>query len=91
VARQAVSFFLPVCSHENFRVKSIPSYEKLPIAMAIRKEKLTKAALIREIDLKLQALNLLRSALAADPSRKQEDLENYRRQFLEMTSHDGHK
>jgi hypothetical protein len=36
------------------------------------------------MDEKLQALNLLRSAMQADPSRKQEDLENYQRQFEEL-------
>jgi hypothetical protein len=48
------------------------------------KEKITKAALLKAMDEKLQDLNLLRSALQADQSRKQEDLDNYRKQFLEL-------
>jgi hypothetical protein len=49
-------------------------------------KKLTKASLLKAIDEKLQALNLLRSALHADPSRKQEDIENYDRQFRNLFS-----
>jgi hypothetical protein len=52
--------------------------------MAKQKGKITKAQLLREIDEKLQSVNLLRSALQADPSRKQEDLENYHQQYLEL-------
>lgn len=48
--------------------------------------KLTKSLLIKEIDGKLQALNLLRSALQADPSRKNADLVNYQRQFYELVN-----
>jgi hypothetical protein len=48
--------------------------------------KLTKATLLKVMDAKLQDLNLLRSALQADASRKQEDLENYEKQFLELLS-----
>jgi hypothetical protein len=46
-----------------------------------KSKKLTKATLLKAIDEKLQALNLLRSALNGDPSRKQEDLANYDRHF----------
>lgn len=52
--------------------------------MPDKKQKLTKANLLKEMDNKLQSLNLLRSALSADASRKQEDLENYQRQFRDL-------
>jgi len=44
-------------------------------------EKITKKKLLQEMDDKLQALNLLRSALEADAARKQEELESYKKQF----------
>jgi len=44
-------------------------------------EKITKKGLLSEIDEKLQSLNLLKSALEKDQSRKQEDLDNYKKQF----------
>jgi hypothetical protein len=44
-------------------------------------ERITKKKLLQEIDEKLQSLNLLKSALDADPARKQEELENYKKQF----------
>jgi hypothetical protein len=47
-------------------------------------KKITKAVLLKAIDEKLQALNLLRSALQGDPSRKQEDLDNYEKQFRKL-------
>jgi hypothetical protein len=47
-------------------------------------KKITKAILLKAIDEKLQALNLLRSALQGDPSRKQEDFENYEKQFRKL-------
>lgn len=53
--------------------------------------KITKAVLLKEIDEKLQALNLLRSALQADQSCKQDDLENYRKQFYELVNFTGKK
>ena len=36
---------------------------------------------MKQMDEKLQALNLLRSALQADPARKQEELLRYKKQF----------
>lgn len=45
--------------------------------------KLTKAQLLKEIDEKLNALNLLRSALAVDPDRTQANFEMYRKRFIE--------
>jgi hypothetical protein len=54
--------------------------------MAKKNEKLSKSKLIAEIDETLQALNLLRSALEGDPTRKQEDLENYRNQFYGLVN-----
>jgi len=51
---------------------------------APKKDKLTKAALVKAMDEKLSGLNLLRSALQADQSRKQEDLENYQKQFEDL-------
>lgn len=46
-------------------------------------EKLTKKKLLHEMDEKLQELNLLRSALEADPARKQEELTYYKKRFYE--------
>jgi hypothetical protein len=47
-------------------------------------EKITKSKLLKEIDEKLQALNLLRSALHADQSRTQDNLEMYQQHFHEL-------
>jgi hypothetical protein len=44
-------------------------------------EKLTKKRLLQEMDSTLQQLNLLRSALEADPARKQEELQYYKKQY----------
>ena len=44
-------------------------------------EKITKKKLLQEMDEKLQALNLLKGALEADPARKQSELESYKKQF----------
>lgn len=52
--------------------------------MAEKKRKLTKAVLLKEMDVVLQDLNLLRSALQADASRKQEDLDQYEKQFYDL-------
>ena len=46
--------------------------------------KITKKKLMEELDEKLQQLNLLKSALTNDPSRKQEDLDNYKKHFYEI-------
>ena len=46
--------------------------------------KLSKKSLLNEMDIKLNDLNLLRSALAADPARKQEELESYKKKFYEL-------
>jgi hypothetical protein len=43
--------------------------------------KLTKKQLLQQMDEKLQALNLLYSALQNQSNPKQEDLENYQKQF----------
>lgn len=53
--------------------------------------KITKAALLKAMDEKLQALNLLKSALQADQSRKQDVLENYQKQFHELMNLKGKK
>ena len=47
-------------------------------------EKITKKKLLQEMDEKLQALSLLKGALEADPARKQEELESYRKQFYSI-------
>jgi hypothetical protein len=47
-------------------------------------EKITKKKLLQEMDEKLQELNLLKSALEGDSSRKQEDLDNYKKQFYTL-------
>jgi hypothetical protein len=46
--------------------------------------KITKKKLLEELDEKIQQLNLLKSALQSDPSRKQEDLDNYKKHFWEL-------
>jgi hypothetical protein len=47
-------------------------------------EKITKSKLLEEIDDKLQALNLLRSALAGEKSLKQDNLQMYQTHFHEL-------
>ena len=49
--------------------------------MAKTKAKVTKASLLKEIDLKLQDLNLLKSVLIANTHPKQADLEDYDKRF----------
>ena len=57
----------------------------LSCRMAIKKAKIiTRKILLEEIEEKLQSLNLLKSALLGDPSRKQEDLEKYRDRFHDI-------
>jgi hypothetical protein len=46
--------------------------------------KTTKKQLLDEIDEKVNALNLLRSALQVDPSRKPETLSDYAKRFDEL-------
>jgi len=48
------------------------------------KKELTKADLLKEIELKVQDLNLLQSAIKADRSRKPEILEMYEKKYLEL-------
>ncbi|HTJ51572.1 MAG TPA: hypothetical protein VL443_19065 [Cyclobacteriaceae bacterium] len=60
--------------------------------MATKNSKqITKKQLLIEIDDKIQSLNLLKSALQGDPSRKQEDLENYERRFYELVNYSKKK
>ena len=47
-------------------------------------EKLTKKELINRIDEKIQALNLLKSALQEDRSRKPEMIEDYKDKFYDI-------
>ena len=47
-------------------------------------EKLTKKDLINMIDEKIQALNLLKSALQGDRSRKPEMLQDYKDKFDDL-------
>jgi hypothetical protein len=49
-------------------------------------DKVTKAQLMKLIDEKLTALNLIKSALQVDPSRTQETLLNYQKRFEEVIS-----
>jgi hypothetical protein len=51
--------------------------------MKKQSQKITKAQLLKEIDEKLSALNLLRSALAVDPDRTQGNFENYKKTLVE--------
>lgn len=51
-------------------------------------KKLTKSQLLQEMDEILQDLNLLKSALEADQSRKQEDLARYAERFYELINKD---
>jgi hypothetical protein len=46
--------------------------------------KVTKKSLLTEIDIKLNDINLLRSALSADPARKQEEIDSYRTKYYEL-------
>lgn len=46
--------------------------------------KLTKKELLKEMQLKSQELNLLMSALQGDRSTSQENLESYRKKFVEL-------
>jgi hypothetical protein len=52
---------------------------------------ITKRQLLIEIDDKIQSLNLLKSALQGDPSRKQDDLEDYKRRFYELVNYSKKK
>lgn len=54
--------------------------------MAKKAEKLTKARILKLVEEKLQALYLLKSALQADQSRKQEDLDRYYQQYREIVN-----
>ena len=47
-------------------------------------EKITKKKLLQEMDATLASLNLLRSALEADPARKQEELDSYKKQYYAL-------
>lgn len=49
-----------------------------------KSSKVTKKQLLHDIDMKLNALNLLRSALQVDPSRKEETLVDYANRFDEL-------
>jgi hypothetical protein len=51
---------------------------------AASESKLTKASLMKEIDIKLQGLNLVKSVLQTNPHPKKEELESYRKQFQEL-------
>lgn len=48
------------------------------------KKEVTKTELMKEIELKIQDLNLLQSALKADRSRKPETLGMYEQKYLEL-------
>jgi hypothetical protein len=52
-------------------------------------EKISKAQLLKEIDEKLSALNLLRSALAVDPDRTQANFEKYRKTLTDTLKGKG--
>jgi hypothetical protein len=51
-------------------------------------EKLTKKELIDMIDEKIQALNLLKSALQGDRSRKTEMIKDYKDKFYDILESD---
>jgi hypothetical protein len=46
--------------------------------------KLTKSALLKEIDFVLSDLNLLKSALQGSPHPKQQELDDYKKRFYEI-------
>jgi hypothetical protein len=48
------------------------------------KKQINKTDLLKEIELKVQDLNLLQSALKADRSRKPETLAMYEQKFLDL-------
>ncbi len=52
--------------------------------MAKPKKATDKKALLNEIEEKIQALNLLKSALQTDRSRKEETLIEYRKKYREL-------
>jgi len=49
-----------------------------------KKKTTDKKALLNEIEEKIQALNLLKSTLQSDRSRKEETLDEYRKKFIEL-------
>jgi hypothetical protein len=51
-----------------------------------KKSNLTKSSLMKEIDLKLQGLNLLKSVLQGNSHPKKEELEEYEKRFRELVS-----
>ena len=52
--------------------------------MAKKASTLTKASLMKEIDLKLQDLNLLKSVLQTNTHPKKDELEEYKKRFGEI-------
>jgi hypothetical protein len=48
------------------------------------KNKITKSALLKEIDFVLQDLNLLKSTLMGNAHPTQEELEDYRKRFYHL-------
>jgi hypothetical protein len=57
---------------------------KIEYLASMAKKEATKADLLKEIELKVQDLNLLQSALKADRSRKPETLAMYEKKYLEL-------
>jgi hypothetical protein len=52
--------------------------------MAAKSEKLTKSSLMKELDLTLQDLNLLKSVLQANPHPTKVELEDYQKRYKEI-------
>jgi hypothetical protein len=58
--------------------------------MAAKKsEKLTKSSLMKELDLTLQDLNLLKSVLQANPHPTKVELEDYQKRYKEIMQSKG--
>lgn len=52
--------------------------------MPAAKTKLTKASLMKEIDLSLQGINLLKSVLQTNTHPKKDELEDIQKRFREL-------
>ena len=52
--------------------------------MPTKSEKLTKSSLMKELDLTLQDLNLVKSVLQANPHPTKVELEDYQKRYKEI-------
>lgn len=54
--------------------------------MPAKSEKLTKTSLLKQVDLTLQDLNLVKSVLQANPHPTKAELEEYQKRYKEILS-----